>query len=277
MGMVELSSVVMILTMPRTLLLALLVVATTALAQTFEPYEGQPGKDVVWVPTRPALAEKMLDLGGVTARDFVIDLGSGDGRLVIAAAKRGARALGVEYEADMVSLARRNAAAAGVAERAQFIQGDMFQADISKATVLALFLLPSNLNRLVPKFLELPAATRIVTNTYRIDNWDEEASAEMGGECVSWCTALLYLVPAKVAGVWRVPVGELYFTQAIQRVSGTLVAPGGRRTPVEGRVTGEHIRFVVSSDVYTGRVRDNEMSGEASGAYSGFWKATRIK
>src|SRR5256885_16352278 len=160
MGIVELSSVVMILTMPRTLLLALLVVATTALAQTFEPCEGKPGKDVVWVPTRPALAEKMLDLGGVTARDFVIDLGSGDGRLVIAAAKRGARALGVEYEADMVSLARRNAAAAGVATRAQFIQGDMFQAGISKATLLALFLLPSNLTRLGPKFLQLPAGAR---------------------------------------------------------------------------------------------------------------------
>src|SRR5256885_3394667 len=150
---------------------------STALAQTFEPCEGKPGKDVVWVPTRPALAEKMLDLGGVTARDFVIDLGSGDGRLVIAAAKRGARALGVEYEADMVSLARRNAAAAGVAERAQFIQGDMFQADISKATLLALFLLPSNLTRLVPKFLDLPAGTRIGSKNYRIHGWGEGASA----------------------------------------------------------------------------------------------------
>src|SRR2546423_12582492 len=253
------------------------LLCSAAGAQTYEPYEGQPGKDVVWVPTPPALIGKMLDLAAVTRTDFVVDLGSGDGRLVIAAAERGARALGVEYDADMVSLARRNAAAAGVAERAQFIQGDMFQADISKATLLALFLLPSNLTRLGPKFLELPAGTRIVTNTYRIDGWDEEATAETGGECVSWCTALLYLVPAKVAGVWRLPVGELYFTQAIQRVSGTLVAPGGRRTPVEGRVTGEHIRFVLSSDVYTGRVRDNEMSGEASGAYSGFWKATRIK
>src|SRR3982751_1851285 len=225
MGMVELSSVVMILTMPRTLLLALLVVATTALAQTFEPYEGQPGKDVVWVPTRPALAEKMLDLAGITTRDFVIDLGSGDGRLVIAAAKRGARALGVEYEQEMVALARRNAAAAGVADRAQFIQGDMFQADISKATALVLFLLPTNLNRLVPKFLELPAGTRIVNNTYHIDGWDEERSVEAGGECVSWCSALLYLVPARVAGAWRLPAGELYFTQEIQRLSGTLVAP----------------------------------------------------
>jgi precorrin-6B methylase 2 len=267
----------MILTMPRTLLLALLVVAAPALAQTFEPYEGQPGKDVVWVPTRPALAEKMLDLAGVTARDFVVDLGSGDGRLVIAAAKRGARALGVEYEPDMVALARRNAAAAGVAERAQFIQGDMFQADISSATVLALFLLPSNLTRLVPKFLELPAGTRIVSNTYRIDGWEEEASAETGGECVSWCTALLYLVPAKVGGVWRLPAGELYFTQQIQRLSGTLLAPGARKTSVEGKVTGDRIRFTLNSGVYTGRVRGNEMSGEATGAYSGFWKATRMK
>src|SRR3982751_3043392 len=132
MGMAEVSSVVMILTMARALLFALLAFSIPVQAQSFEPYEGQPGKDVVWVPTRPALAEKMLDLGGITARDFVIDLGSGDGRLVIAAAKRGARALGVEYEQEMVALARRNAAAAGVADRAQFIQGDMFQADISK-------------------------------------------------------------------------------------------------------------------------------------------------
>jgi len=263
--------------MPRTLLLALLLVAAPTLAQAFEPYEGQPGKDVVWVPTRPALAEKMLDLASVTARDFVIDLGSGDGRLVIAAAKRGARALGVEYEADMVSLARRNAAAAGVGERAQFIQGDMFQADISRATVLALFLLPSNLTRLVPKFLELRAGTRIVSNTYRIDGWEEEATAEMGGDCVSWCTALLYLVPAKVSGVWRLPAGEVYFTQEIQRLSGTLIASNGRKIPVEGKVTGERIRFTLDSDVYTGRVRGDEMSGEATGAYSGFWKATRVK
>ena len=263
--------------MARTLLLALLAVSLPTLAQKFEPYEGQPGKDVVWVPTRPALAERMLDLGGITARDFVMDLGSGDGRLVIAAAKRGARALGVEYEPEMVALARRNAAEAGVAERAQFIQGDMFLADISKATALVLFLLPSNLNRLVPKFLELPAGTRIVNNTYRIDNWDEEQTSDIGGECVSWCTAILYLVPAKVAGAWRLPAGELFVTQQIQQLSGTLVTPGGKRLPIEGKVTGERIRFVVASDVYTGRVRGNEMSGEASGAYSGFWKATRLK
>src|SRR3954464_15295104 len=268
MGMAEFSSVVMILTMARTLLLALLAFSIPAHAQGFEPYEGQPGKDVVWVPTRPALAEKMLDLGGVTARDFVIDLGSGDGRLVIAAAKRGARALGVEYEAGMVALARRNAAAAGVAERAKVVQGDMYEADFSQATVLALFLLPTNLRRLAPKFLELPHGTRIVSNTYRIEGWDEETTSELGDSCASWCTALLYLVPAKVAGTWRLPTGELELVQDVQRISGTLTVAGGRKTGVTGRLSGDRIRFsVAGSGEYTGRVHGAEMSGEAKGGF----------
>src|SRR6476659_2999681 len=111
------------------LFLALILPAAAPAQPPFQPYEGQPGKDVVWVPTRPALVETMLNLANVTERDFVVDLGSGDGRMVIAAAKRGARALGIEYEAEMVSLARRNALAAGVGERAKFVQGDMFEAD----------------------------------------------------------------------------------------------------------------------------------------------------
>ena len=121
------------------------------------PYVGQPGKDVVWVPTPPVLVEKMLDMAKVTSRDYVIDLGSGDGRNVIAAAKRGARALGVEYDRELLALARKNAIEAGVGERARFVEGDMFEADISGATVLALFLLPDNLQRLKPKFSGLPA------------------------------------------------------------------------------------------------------------------------
>src|SRR5947208_10541016 len=229
MGM-TVSSVAMILPMPRLLPLALALLVASAGGQTYEPYEGQPGKDVVWVPTRTALVETMLNLANVTARDFVVDLGSGDGRMVIAAAKRGARALGVEYEPAMVALARRNAAAAGVAERASFVQGDMFEADLSQATVLALFLLPANLRRLAPKFLELPPGTRIVSNTYRIEGWDEETTSELGDSCASWCTALLYLVPAKVAGTWRLPTGQLELAQDVQRLSGTFMAPGGRKT-----------------------------------------------
>ncbi|HWI35212.1 MAG TPA: class I SAM-dependent methyltransferase [Burkholderiales bacterium] len=247
-----------------------------AAAQSYQPYEGQPGKDVVWVPTTRTLAEKMLDLAAVTPKDYVIDLGSGDGRMVIAAAKRGARALGVEYEPDMVALARKSAAEAGVADRATFVQGDLFEADISKATVLALFLLPANLNRLVPKFLELPAATRIVTNSYRIDDWVEEKQMTLP-DCITWCTAYLYLVPAKVGGAWQLPTGELRLTQQYQTLEGSIVTPDGRETKVEGRVTGDHVRFAGGFDVYTGRVRGKQMFGEVSGASGGHWTASRIR
>ena len=165
-----------------------------ATAQTYEPYEGQPGKDVVWVPTTVALVERMLDLAAVTPKDYVIDLGSGDGRMVIAAAKRGARALGVEYEPDMVALARKSAAQAGVADKATFVEGDMFEADISAATVLALFLLPDNLQKLKPKFERMKPGTRIVVNAFPIDGWTAKETGTAEGDCGSWCTAYLYIV-----------------------------------------------------------------------------------
>src|SRR5829696_6772237 len=131
-------------------LLVVLLAAAHAAAQqpTYEPTPGQAGKDVVWVPTPQELVEKMLDMAKVGPQDIVMDLGSGDGRNVVAAAKRGARAYGFEYNPDMVALSRRRAEEAGVADKATFIQGDMYEADISKATVLALFLLPSNLDKL---------------------------------------------------------------------------------------------------------------------------------
>ena len=182
------------------LYLLLVLTAGPGHAQTAapEPYVGQPGKDVVWVPTPHSLVEKMLDMAKVTAKDYVIDLGSGDGRNVIAAAKRGARALGVEYEAQLVTIARRNAQAAGVAERAKFVQGDMFEADISRATVLALFLLPDNLRKLKPKFeAQLKPGTRIVTNGFEIDGWQAKEIAKIDRDCGGWCTAYLYVVPAK--------------------------------------------------------------------------------
>ena len=173
-------------------LLALAFVSAT-LAQP-GPYVGQPGKDVVWVPTPPVLVEKMLDMAKVTSRDYVIDLGSGDGRNVIAAAKRGARALGVEYDRELLALARKNAIEAGVGDRARFVEGDMFEADISGATVLALFLLPDNLQRLKPKFSRLPSGTRIVTNGFPIDGWEAKEIDKVDGDCGSWCTAYLYVV-----------------------------------------------------------------------------------
>ena len=180
------------------LLLSLSSLIQATAPQEFKPESGQAGKDVVWVPTSPPLIEKMLDLAKVTPDDVVIDLGSGDGRMVIAAAKRGARALGVEYNPEMVKLSRRLAAEAGVADRATFVEGDMYEADISKATVLALFLLPENLRRLEPKFRALRPGTRIVVNTFGIPDWNPDVTEVIGEPCTSWCTAMLYRVPPPV-------------------------------------------------------------------------------
>lgn len=184
----------------RTLIIALVIaVPASARAQDegFVPQPGQPGKDVVWVPTPPELVERMLDLAAVTPQDFVIDLGSGDGRNVIGAAKRGARALGVEFNPNMVALSKKNAAQAGVSDKAMFVEGDMYEADISKATVLALFLLPENLRRLEPKFRALPAGTRIVVNTFGIPEWNADVTEQITENCTSWCTAMLYRLPPK--------------------------------------------------------------------------------
>jgi len=158
------------------------------------PYVGQPGKDVIWVPTPQVLVEKMLDMARVTPQDYVMDLGSGDGRNVIAAAKRGARALGVEYDRSLYQAAVRNAREAGVAERARFVEGDMFEADISAATVLALFLLPDNLQKLKPKFERMKPGTRIVVNAFPIEGWTAKETGTAEGDCGSWCTAYLYIV-----------------------------------------------------------------------------------
>jgi SAM-dependent methyltransferase len=250
--------------------------AAPALAQQkpFQPEIGQPGKDVVWVPTPEAMVEKMMELGGITAQDYVIDLGSGDGRNVIAAAKRGAQALGVEYNPDMVDLSKRLATEAGVAGKAQFVQGDMYKADISKASVLALFLLPSNLLQLRPKFLELRPGSRIVSNTFSIQDWTADQTVQLD-DCTSWCTAMLYIVPAKVDGTWRLPQGELALKQEFQMVTGTLTTKG-ESTAVTGRLRGAQITLTAGGTEYTGVVRGNQMEGTArAGSSSSNWSATR--
>jgi SAM-dependent methyltransferase len=250
-----------------------------ALAQTgsgessFQPVPGQPGKDVVWVPTPYPLLEKMLDMAQVTPQDYVIDLGSGDGRNVIMAAKRGARALGVEYNAEMVELSRRNAAKEGVSNRARFVQGDMFEADISQATVLALFLLPDNLRRLTPKFMsQLKPGTRLVMNGFPIPDWSPDLTETASGECGNWCTSHLYYAPAKVGGSWRLAQGTLRFEQNFQMLSGIL----NKQPIANGRLRGEHISFTVGDLQYVGRVNGNVMSGEVKGPRPGQWRATRV-
>jgi SAM-dependent methyltransferase len=248
---------------PAVLIALVAIPASPAVAQEepFVPQPGQPGKDVVWVPTPPELVEKMLDLAAVTPQDFVIDLGSGDGRNVIGAAKRGARALGVEFNPKMVELSRKNATAAGVGDKAQFVEGDMYEADISKASVMALFLLPSNMLQLRQKFLDLRPGSRIVSNTFGIEGWTPDETVTMTGECSAWCTALLWIVPAKVNGRWRVGQDELMLTQTFQMVTGTL---GGREI-ADGRLRGDQIRFTVGSVEYTGTVKGDRIEGMVRG------------
>src|SRR5215204_1698158 len=195
--------------------------APAAAQKPFEPYSGQPGKDVVWVPTPQPLVEKMLDMAKLTPQDFHMDLGSGDGRTVITAAKRGARSMGIEYNPDMVDLSKKNAAAAGVGDKATFMKADLFETDLSKAQVITMFLLPSINMKLRPTILNLKPGTRIVSNTFTMEDWEADETQSVTGDCSSWCTALLWIVPAKVEGTWQTPKGELKLTQEFQNISGT--------------------------------------------------------
>jgi precorrin-6B methylase 2 len=235
--------------------------------EPFKPVSGQPGKDVVWVPTPPEVVEKMLDMAKVTAKDFVVDLGSGDGRNVIAAAKRGAKAVGFEYNPDMVNLSRQMAKEAGVSDRATFVEGDMYKAEFSEATVLALFLLPSNLEVLKDKILALKPGTRVVMNTFTVDGWEADETDRVGGDCSSWCQVLLHYVPAKVAGAWKGDV-ELSLTQEFQKVSGTITV-GGKPAPIEnGRLKGDQFTFTAAGANYSGRVDGNRITGTAPRKWS---------
>ncbi|HWH77673.1 MAG TPA: class I SAM-dependent methyltransferase, partial [Candidatus Binatus sp.] len=185
-------------------------------AQEFEPRVGQEGKDVIWVPTPQALVDKMLDMGKVTAKDFVIDLGSGDGRTVITAAKRGAKAMGIEYNPDMVELSKRNAAKEGVSDKATFAKADLFEADLSQATVITMFLLPDINLKLRPKILNLKPGIRIVSNSFTMGDWSSDETVSVKDGCVSYCTAHLWIVPAKVEGNWQLADGELTLKQTYQ-------------------------------------------------------------
>jgi SAM-dependent methyltransferase len=261
------------------------MIATVALAQAqprqgeYQPVERQDGKDVVWLPTAQALVDKMLDMAKVTPKDYVIDLGSGDGRTVITAAKRGARALGVEFNPDMVELSKRNAAREGVSDKAQFIQGDLFKTDFSKATVLTLFLLPEINYQLRPKILDMKPGTRIVSNSFDMSDWiaDQTDTVEDKAKCPEYCTVLLWIVPAKVEGAWKLPQGELILEQMFQVISGKLSSGPEMMLIKDGRLSGDEIKFSAGGAQYTGRVSGNAMEGTVkSGERTAEWRATRV-
>lgn len=245
----------------------------TAATEEFKPVVGQAGKDVIWVPTPQPLVDRMLDMANLTRNDIHFDLGSGDGRTVITAAKRGAKSTGVEYNPDMVALSRRLAQQEDVGEKATFVEGDIFKTDFSNATVLTLFLLEDLNLKLRPTILKMKPGTRVVSNTFTMGEWkpdQTERVAEAEG-CTSYCTAYLWIVPARVEGRWRLPDGELVLTQTFQRVAGTLGA-----NQAEGTLRGDQLTLVAGNARYTGRVNGNSMTGRVTnGSSTRAFTATR--
>ncbi len=257
---------------PAVLALLLFTMGGYAQAQPAQkPYEPQPyqeGKDVIWLATPQEVVNKMLDLGQVTAKDFVIDLGSGDGRTVITAAKRGARGLGIEYNPDMVEYSIRAAKTAGVADKVKFVKADLFETDFSEATVVTMYLLSSLNLKLRPKILDLKPGTRVVSHAFDMGEWKADRTETVDGK-----TAYLWIVPAKVSGVWQLPQGELTLKQGFQTVEGTL-KNGERVTPIRnGMLRGDQISFSAGSANYTGRVNGNRIEGAIKGGTSGSWTA----
>jgi hypothetical protein len=265
-------------------LAVLLAVSTIVCAQTtapkgnYEPQVGQRGKDVIWVPTPQPLVDRMLLLGKVTPQDYLVDLGSGDGRTVITAAKRGTKALGIEYNPDMVELSKRNAQQAGVADKAQFKRADLFETDFSDATVITMFLLPDINLRLRPKLLAMKPGTRIVSNSFTMGDWkwDDSVTATSEEDCTAYCTAYLWIIPARVEGSWTTPQGTLKLEQTYQNISGTLTS-NGREVPIgDGKLNGDKITFSAGGVQYSGQVSGERIEGLAkSGAKATAWSASR--
>ena len=244
-------------------------------APDFQPTVGQEGKDVIWVPTSQSLVDKMLDMAKVTAQDVVIDLGSGDGRTVITAAKRGAKALGIEYNPQMVALSEQNAQKEGVTGKAEFRKADLFDTDLSQATVITMFLLPEINLKLRPKILDLRPGTRVVSNSFTMGDWTPDETAEVREDCTSYCKALFWTVPAKVEGTWQLPQGTLTLTQKYQQFSGSLKNKNVVTPVREGKLRGDQISFTLGGTRYEGKVSGNAMQGTtvASGK-KGTWQAS---
>jgi precorrin-6B methylase 2 len=227
------------------------------------------GKDVMWVPTKVEMADQMLSLAQVRKGDLVYDLGSGDGVIPIEAAKKyQVRAVGIEYNLDLVKLSQRNAERAKVESLVTFKQGDIFVEDFSKATVLTLYL-GENLNtRLMPTILKMQAGTRVVSNTFRMEGWmaDQEVRISNGE------MAYLWIVPANVDGSWQWngPSGlsnlRLVLRQKKQFVDGMLYQGNKRLAHFEdGRIRGSDLEFAFAYQntnyVFKGKINGQSMTG----------------
>jgi SAM-dependent methyltransferase len=251
--------------------LALAAFAATAAAQAqkkeeFTPQVGQAGKDVIWVPTPEELVERMLRMAQTTPNDFVIDLGSGDGRIAIAAAKKfNARAMGIEYNPDMVEVSNRNAAKEGVAGKARFVKADIFESDFSQATIITMYLLPGLNLKLRPKLLDMKPGTRIVSHQFNMDDWQPDEVTNIDGR-----RAYFWLIPAKVGGTWRFQSGsdglDVTLEQKYQTLEGTVKLGTVNAGLRDARLAGDKISFAfvdqggVRRD-FTGKVSGNTMEG----------------
>ena len=262
------------------LCLGTLAAGSAALAQPatgYTPQVGQEGKDVVWVPTPQTLVDRMLDMAKATPADYVIDLGSSDGRTVITAAKRGIKAHGVEYNPEMVALAKRNAQKEGVADKATFVEGDIFQTDFSQATVLTLFLLTDLNIKLRPTILKMKPGTRVVSNTFMMGDWEPDDRVEAPPGCSSFCKASLWIVPANVEGTWQMGQSELVLEQKYQVISGRLRSGNVVAPIANGKMMGDRIVITAGGTEYAGTVTGNAIEGMSkSGAGDAKWQATRV-
>jgi SAM-dependent methyltransferase len=232
-------------------------------ASPSQPQIGQDGKDVVWVPTPERLIERMLQMADTTSKDLVVDLGSGDGRIPIAAAKRfGARGLGIEYDANLVQISINSAAREGVADRVRFLRQDLFQADLSEATVVALYVSPSIMLALRPRLLGLKAGTRVVSHQFALGDWEADEQA-----LVERTTGYLWVVPAKVEGRWKLRLGEdlydLQLQQDYQMLRGSAEREGKRSPVIAARLRGADIRFAFVDRNGDPRSFSGRMTGDA--------------
>jgi len=260
--------------------------AAPAFAQEYKPEVGQYGKDVIWVPSPDDVVERMLTMAQTTPNDYVIDLGSGDGRIAIMAAKKfGARALGVEYNPDMVALSQKNAQAAGVASKTTFRQADIFTTDFSQATVLTMYLLPSLNLKLRPQILAMKPGTRVSSHSFSMDDWIPDEVSNVDGK-----HAYLWIVPANVQGTWNLEMtaegrtqrAELSLEQHYQQISGAVIrgpiAEGLREPRLRGfRIAFTHVDAVGVQREFAGRVTGDKMEGSfrTFGGIEGRWTAAR--
>jgi SAM-dependent methyltransferase len=243
--------------------------------EEYTPTVGQEGKDVIWVPTPDELVEAMLDMAKVTLTDTVMDLGSGDGRIVIAAAKRGAHATGFEFNPDMVALSKKNAEKAGVSDKAAFVNADIFASDFSKATVITMYLLPQLNLKLKPTILELKPGTRIVSHAFNMDDWHPDQTIEK-----EYRTAYLWIVPAKVAGLWiwqnQASQASLKLSQKYQVIEGTLNTDGMELPIKNTSLEGNRISFTAGGQEYSGRVNGDHIEGSVQSSGGALkWTASR--